>query len=70
MFDDCQHLDAETRSWRSCRWPFGQGIRKRFLPTTVEELHAEREHRTLTVARPAEPLSEQMDPYDTEDPQL
>ena len=35
----------------------------------MEELHAEREHRTLTVSRPAEPLSEQMDPYDTEDPQ-
>ena len=52
------------------RWPFGQGIRKRFLPTTVEELHAEREHRTLTVSRPAEPLSEQMDPYDTEEAQL
>ena len=53
-----------------CRWPFGQGIRKRFLPTTVEELHAEREHRTLTVSRPTEPLSEQMDPYDTEEAQL
>jgi len=36
----------------------------------VEELHAEREHRTLTVQRPAEPLSEQMDPYDTEEAQL